>query len=388
MAWQVRYIIASPYSSNDISSYVIESPRLPVYKGNDNLAPVVQGFNIVLSQSCPYTLTVVNKIQIIGPTTSHTYEIKKVKSDKTQRTIHVYCEHRLGVLRNYYLTYTQLNALITTTADANKYIANDNRGGVYNYANAQMLWIIEKMFQAAGVASYVLTDKDDTAITLDAIDFTFEEIVIDYKMLYTINQASTDTVDGASLITFWDFIQACCSFWGFTFYEYNGNILMLAKATLSDVEDNIGYSDDYLLAYEETESDNNGVVALADIYWAGSIDAYYAGANAACATNLNTDVENEPSFNWHTNLRFLLRDSSGSDGDVYENGGGTVYVDFITNATGLAANMIKDSIENDYVEKTYELIGNTELLADKYLANDVSIDIGNQILYVNYKDFT
>lgn len=388
MAWQVRHIIASPFSNTDLTSYVVNANDLPVYRGNDNFAPVVQSFSFDISQSYSGTVAVGNRIAISGPTTAQTYEVKKVKTEKTNRTINIYCEHRLCLLRDHYLTSAALNTLITTTADANKYIANDNRGGVYNYANAQVLWIIEKMFGVAGISNYLLTDATDTAITLDAINFTFEEIVIDYKMFYTLNQSSTDTVEGASLITFWDFIQAVCSFWGFTFYEYNGQILMLAKDTLTDVETNIGYSDDYLLAYEETESENKNVVALCDIYWAGSIDAYYAGADAICATNLNSDVVNEPSFTWLTNLRFLLRDSSGADGDVYENGGGTVYVDFLTNYSGLANNMIKTSIENDYIEKKYELIGNTELLADKYLATDVSIDISNQVLKINYRDFT
>lgn len=388
MAFTVSYIVGSPFSTNDISNYVIENPNIPIYKGNDNFAPVVHSINIILSQTCPYTIAVGEQIRVTGPTTTQYFEIKKVKTEKTMRTISVYCEHRLCRLRDHYLTSAALDTLITTTADANKYIANDNRGGVYNYANAQVLWIIEKMFYVAGISNYLLTDKTDTAITLDAINFTFEEIVIDYKMFYAINQSSTDTIEGASLITFWDFIQAVCSFWGFTFYEYNGQILMLAKDTLTLVESNIGYSDNIVLGYEETESENKNITALCDIYWAGSIDAYYAGADAICGTNLNTDVANEPSFTWLTNLRFLLRDASGADGDVYGNGGGTVYVDFLTNYSGLANNMIKQSIENNYIEKSYDLVANTELLADKYYATEVSIDIANQTLKVVYRDFT
>jgi hypothetical protein len=82
MAWQVRYVVVSPFSNSDVSDYVIEPPKVPIYKGNDDLAPVVHGFTVVLSQTCPYTIGIANRIIISGPTTAQTFEIKKVKYER------------------------------------------------------------------------------------------------------------------------------------------------------------------------------------------------------------------------------------------------------------------------------------------------------------------
>jgi len=387
MAWQVRHIVASAYANNDLGSYVVDLPDFPIYRGNDDISPVVHFFNFNITQNCPYTLSIGDQVHIIGPTTSQYFEIKKVKTEKTNRTINVYVEHRLMNLKNYYLTEVELDAVITVTTDENKYCPDDNRYlDPYVYENVQMLWVIERMFYRAGINNYLFSDNTKTAFTYSATNYQFQHICLDYKMLYAINQGLSQTKEPASYISFWDFIQFCCAFWGFTFYEYNGDIIMLAKESLTDVEVNIGYGDNYLLAYEETESENKNVIALCDIYWSSHINHYYTGygSDVVCGTNLNTDTDNQTTFNWFSNLRFLIRDTAGADGDIL----GAVWVDFFTNYSGVTNKMIEQSIENDYVEKYYELALNNELLAAKYYANEVTINIPAQILKVRLKDFS
>jgi len=381
MAFTCRYFDSSYH---DITDYYLGPNDVPLYKSNDNFAPVIHFFTAEISFSCPETFVLGNTIQILGPSIGQTFVIKKISKNYQTRKTYLYCEHRLCKLKDYYITKTNLDTAIKTTANEAYYKFRDNRYDsmpTYDYSNMSLLWVIEKMFVDAGVTGYVFSDAGDVAINIGGTDYNFEHIVLDYAMFWTINQNATKDLDPNYNITYWDFIQAVCSFWGFTFFEDKNQIIMKAMGTLTTVVP----ADSYLADYIETESVNKGETALTDIWWTGLIHEYYeSSTNYNIDANLNTDTVNPTTFQWYNNLRFLMRSLAigAGAGDVTG-----AYVDFITNASGLTNNFIKVSIENDYVEKEY-LFFDQSILSDEYYGNEVILNVAESSLKVIYKDFS
>lgn len=332
----------------DISDYIVSCSDVPVVSRNRSFGINSKGFKMSVSEN--YNNTRLAGATIVRVWIDSTVKFfgypTKITKNYDKHTYDFEVEEMLGKLRNYYVDTETLNAVIIDTNqdlnyrgdDGGSTTTDDNLG----WKNVAMLWLIQKMFEVAGLSMTInlygagVSVVDDKWVFMTGTshdpavqdDFYFEDVRLDLNMLYSINQSYANTAAkitsddegdysyAKNKVTFFDLFNALCLIFSMDIY-YGGTEYFILRYGTGDDES-------YATTDDDTYSKTVGEVEKRDdsVHWVlgAAQRADYQDATADTLTSFFKSGDKAgTTLDWYASLIFLIQGkwAAATDGDVY-----------------------------------------------------------------------
>jgi hypothetical protein len=307
----------------DISDYITGSADVPLYHWNRDISPVLPTFNIEVSKNVGVVFNRGDWIEVYIDGALRSFKIKTIVNDVDAHKYKIELISALEILKTKKLDRSSASTLISVlenTTDPVKYKYQDNYyDGSREYTNVQVMYLLELMFTTSGF-EFVNSCGTRAVGTWNGDTYTYNEIAIDYNMMWCINQGVAcrgTIIDGSadyegSKITYWDFITKTFSLLGIVLKQLD----LTRYALYSNFHlSNISINDSNRYSMKQEQKDNKGSFAV-DVKHADRIE-YYGNDPFSLDKNSNTEKYKSTS-QWYNNLRFMLRSKApgASAGDI------------------------------------------------------------------------
>ena len=331
----MSYVIK--YGATDITNYIVEISDIPTIERNRDFTRILSEVVITASENWGFVTGTLGAKITIASASSSSYPffigyIVESTYDYERHVIVIHLSHFLSKLKNYIVKYSNLHTLISTSATAQQYRASDNEG----YPSVQVIHLIQKMFDDAGIEIYLNGIKD---LIVDSFvfggstrDIEVEHLRLDENMIYCLNQSTAtyyttieaDEEKRNAQITYWDFFQIFISCIGQDATEKIGfNLGVSASGTpeqiilyLRDNDPITSISNDYIYEKRITKIQGNPGGYAYNILFANRGD-YAATAETALSDHKGYTEDGSNSIEWMTNLLFLYEKFWVTAGDTF-----------------------------------------------------------------------
>ncbi|HDY88173.1 MAG TPA: hypothetical protein ENH82_08685 [bacterium] len=242
----------------DISDYIVSLSGISYIRRNRDWTPVAEDISMSVSYSNPYDIIKGDAITIKDGSTTLFYGlVHAVVGSADTRTYNCKVKAELLSLEDYLVEYDQLHTDIANNGgDLFKYDPSDDNG----YPVVNILWLMQKMFEDAGLTLDISLVEDEIAFSFDfpngggvgvpsTQNVQYKRFALDENEMYCINQDvatfhTTLDADGNpyhnSKITHWDLIQEFCSAFKFSLIVSGVNTYQLsietANYTIADAD--------------------------------------------------------------------------------------------------------------------------------------------------------
>lgn len=321
----ITYSGSSSSTTHKINEYVVKNVKVPVTSRERDYSVATRGFDLAIPFNYSFATgedwKTVDRVYVSTTNLNYVGVVKKRRRDFSNRTYIFTIFNVLDELKNYKVDYATLHSSLSSTGDTDKYFEGD----YYGYNTVGLLYLIETMFDIAGLTSPITTINSNIAIPSKKVEeqdgtqttysnIYFNELKIDERMLYALNQhkaskeplstETNDDFDPSLKLTFFDFISWVCAKLSLVFKPTSAGEYVLIPGS----DESYTITDDNLFTYKE-EFFNPTKEIIWQIESNAGRDKYYS-LTASNLTDIFWQNIEEATDTWYRSLMITPVDRS------------------------------------------------------------------------------